>query len=237
MKAITKTWLIAILAVLGSASTVLAQEDDTAYIQLRMIQVQPGKMAEFQAAILQIREIYREAGYPYYHIYQGVRNNVNQFVEITPDAFFNDVPGVQLPPELGIRVTSTMNSMNLVTLAVYPQLSSPGDGVAPSGEFMTVRLRTTSPQNQQAFFDWHASEFTPALREAGWRDVRVGRIVAGGNINTFVKFTYSDQIPPNNGDVLGRMNIAELIDGENALTVSAEDYVDRYRADLSYTAD
>jgi hypothetical protein len=160
------------------------------------------------------------------------------FVEITMDPYFNEVPQVQLPPGLLNRVTQTLSNMRLITLAVYPELSTPGSGsVEPSGDFMTVRVRTTSPRNQQAYYDWHAQEFTPALRAAGWTDVRMGRVVAGGNINTFVKFTYSDEIPPDNGEILARMDIGNLVAREQELSVTEEDYVDRFRPDLSFTAE
>jgi hypothetical protein len=237
MKKLIETLTLSAVAVFCSIGSLYAQEDGPGYIQLRFVEVKADSVAEFEAAVSDIKDVYQAAGHPYYHIYQSVRGEIG-FVEITMDPYLNEVPQIQLPPSLLNRVTQTLSSMRLVTLAVYPELSTQGSGsVEPSGEFMTVRVRTTSPQNQQAYYDWHAQEFTPALREAGWTDVRMGRVVAGGNINTFVKFTYSDEIPPDNAEIVARMDIENLIAREQELSVTEEDYVDRFRADLSFTAE
>ena len=237
MKKLIETLTLAAVAAFCSVGSLYAQEDGPAYIQLRFVEVKPDSIAEFEAAISDLKDVYKAAGHPYYHIYQSVRGATG-FVEITMDPYFNDVSQVQLPPDLLNRVTQTLSSMRLETLAVYPELGTPGSGsVEPSGEFMTVRVRRTSPQNQQAYFDWHAKEFTPALRAAGWSDVRMGRVVAGGNIDTFVKFTYSDEIPPDNAEILAKMDIGSLIAREQELSVAEEDYVDRFRPDLSFTTE
>jgi hypothetical protein len=65
----------------------------------------------------------------------------------------------------------------------------------------------------------------------------MGRVVAGGNIDTFVKFTYSDEIPPDNAEILAKMDIGSLIAREQELSVAEEDYVDRFRPDLSFTTE
>ena len=84
------------------------------------------------------------------------------------------------------------------------------------------------------------NELTPALSQAGVTDFRAGRQVAGGNINSFVSFQYSDEFPgggPNVGEAVGQRDFERIIARGNSLVVSAEDYRYRYRADLSFTAD
>jgi len=237
MKKLIETLALFAAVFACSMGSLYAQENGTGYIQLRFMEVKPDSIAQFEAAIADIKDAYQAAGHPFFHIYQSVRGGVG-YVEITADPLMNEVPRIQLPPALLNRVTQTLSSMRLVTLAIYPDLGTQGSGsLEPSGEFMTVRVRTTSPQNQQAYYDWHAKEFTPALRAAGWTDVRMGRVIAGGNINTFVKFTYSDEIPPNNGEILARMDIGNLIAREQQLSVTEEDYIDRFRADMSFTVE
>ena len=107
-------------------------------------------------------------------------------------------------------------------------------------EFMRVRVRTTSPSNRQAYFEWHRDELTPALREGGITDLRSGRIIMGGNSNTFVRYTFANEFPAQGPDVaaaVGEREFERIISREPDLLVSSEDYVYRYRPELSFTAE
>jgi hypothetical protein len=130
-------------------------------------------------------------------------------------------------------------SYALLTIEMYPALSIDA-GTAPSGEFMQVRVRTTSPSNRQAYFDWIEDELAPALREGGVTDFRSGRIIMGGNPNTFVRYTLANEFPAQGPDIaaaVGEREFARIIGREPGLLVSSEEYVYRFREDLSFTAD
>jgi len=232
---------IAILVLaLGPFALLQAQqaEQQPAYIQVRLVDVKPDSRERWEAGIQQIRDAYREAGQPYFHVYQRVTGSQGYTV-IMLDPRMNDVTDPELPTAVTNRVTDSLQAVTVMTLAVYPRLSIFGGSVAP-GNFMTVRVRQTAPQNQQTYFNWHANVFTPALREAGWDDLRMGRVISGGNVNTFVKFSYSDSLPENRTAVVNRIGaplFLSFIATEQALSVMEEEFAYRFRSDLSYTAE
>jgi hypothetical protein len=214
------------------------QNDGVGYINVRFVEVNSGANAEFVAAIRDLAEQLEASGQPAFHVYQRIRGD-NGYTIITIDDAFADLPEADISPALFGRVVRTIASTSVRTLAVYPQLSiDSGGGLAPSGEYMRVRVRTTSPSNQQAYFEWHEEEFTPALREGGLTDLRTGRIILGDNTNTFVRFTYSDEFPENGtvAENIGQRELQRLLARESQLLVSSADYMYRFREDMSFTA-
>jgi len=126
----------------------------------------------------------------------------------------------------------------VLSLAVYGNLGISSGSPEPTGDFMRIRVRTVSPGNAQAYMDWQENEMTPALREGGITDVRFAQVTLGGNSNSFIRFTYPDAIAgggPNVGEVVGEREFQRILDREASLLANAEDYVYRYRRDLSYT--
>lgn len=229
-----------LLAVLLVAPAMLSAQDDDgpAFISVRFVDVKPDAGAQFEAAIKDIGQSLRSGGAPFFHVYQRMRGDMGYTI-ITQDRAYANQPAIEISPTLITRVTSTLNSTRLVTLAIYPELSITGDSVEPEGEFMHVRVRTTSPANRQGFFDWQKNELVPALRKAGATNRRAGRVVAGGNVNTFVDFSYSKRFPQgevNLPQAMGQRNFDQMISRANNLTAAAEDYRYRFRSDLSFTA-
>jgi hypothetical protein len=231
--------LLILGAVLLAPGLLWAQQDGPGFISVRFVEVNSGANADFVAAMRDLAEEQEASGQPALHVYQRIRGD-NGFTIITVDDAFNDLPQGNLSPGLFGRVTRTIASTSVLTMAIYPELSiSSGGGLAPGGEFMRARVRTVSPGNGQAYFDWHADEFTPALREAGVTDLRAGRVILGGNNNTFVRFGYSDEFPgggANVAETIGEREFQRLIARENALIVNSEDFMYRFRADMSFTA-
>ena len=223
------------------ASTMLwAQDDDgPGRISVRLVDVRADAVAQFEAAIADIGAVQKAAGRPFFHVYERIRGATG-FTVITSDADYNELPAAPLDSDLLDRILHSLNGSTLMTLNIYPQLGIPGAGTtAPSGEFLIARVRTTSPSNRQAYFDFQANELVPALRAAGVTDQRAGRVIAGGNTNTFVRYSFTnDWTDPANPllQSLGQRDFDRLIARGNALLVNVEDYVYRFREDLSFTA-
>ena len=82
-------------------------------------------------------------------------------------------------------------------------------------------------------------EVIPALREGGVTDRRGGRVYAGGNRNTFVTFSYTEEFDGAGVDlaeVMGQRQFDSLVERASAMQVSVEDFRYMYRPDLGYTA-
>jgi len=226
-----------------AASTLWAQEDQgPAMISAILIDVKSDSVAEFEAAAADFSAAQEAAGRPFVHVYQRIRgDNLPGFVVFTLDGAYNGLPQLQPDPSIGNRIGNAVNSVSVVTVAAYGELGIDSGNMAPGGEFLTTRVRITSPSNQQAYFDWHENEFTPALREGGVTDLRVGRVIAGGNTNTFLRWSYSDTFPasggPNVAEAVGQREFQRLLEGEANLIVASEDYILRFREELSFTAE
>jgi len=235
---------LAVLLFVTAPATLWAQDDEgPAQINIRLVDVKPGSNAEWQAAIAEVAAASEAAGWLFYHVYQRLRGpNLPTYSIITPGGATNDLPPRDIDQSVFDRLGHSQNGNALMTVLFYPELGISTGSVAPSGEFMSVRVRTVSPSNRQAYFDWHANELTPAAREGGVTDLRSGRVAVGGNTNTFVRFYYGDtpqSAPAGGGNIGQSMNqrdFQRMIANEASLIVADEMYLYRFREDLSFTA-
>lgn len=234
---------LAALLLVAASATAWAQDEDPGVISVRLVDVRPGSNSEFQAAIAEVAAASEAAGRPFFHVYQLVRGpNLPAYSIITLDGAFNELPPMNIDPSVFDRINHSLNGSDLMTVLVFPQLSIGSGSVVPSGEFMSVRVRTTSPSNRQAYFDWHANVLTPAARQGGVTDLRAGRVLMGGNSNTFVRFYYGDSVqsaPGGGGNIaeaIGQREFDRMIEREASLIVSDQMYIYRFREDLSSTA-
>jgi len=215
-----------------------AQDDGPGYIHVVFADVKPSANAEFEAVIKEIVAAQQAAGHPFMHVYQRIRGD-SGYTIFGLDSDMNDLPQLDLNPQLGSRVTGALNGIRRVTLAMSPEISIASDSMEPSGQHMRVVTRTVSPGSAQDFFELQRDEFVPALREGGMTDRRGGRVMAGGNPNTFVAFTYADEF--NGGgvnlpEVMGQRQFDSAVDRANSMVVNVEDYRYLFRPDLSFTA-
>ncbi len=237
--------LLVAVSLLAAPVMLSAQQlENPGLISVRLVDVRPGAAAEFEAAIAEVSAASQAAGRPYYHVFQTLRgSSLPSFSIITPEGAFNDLPPLDVDGSVFDRIGHSLNGSTLLTINIAEELSViPESGVAPSGDFMYVRVRRTSPSDQQAYFDWHENQLTAALREAGVADIRAGRVIMGGDTNTFVRFYYGDSIQsaPGGGvnlfESMGQRDFERMIEAEADLLVGSEDYVYRFREDLSFTA-
>ena len=228
-------------ALLLVPSALPAQESGPGRWLLRIVTVKPDSAAEFEAALKDVAAIQEEAGRLVFHVYERVRGNAGTYTIITQDGAFVDLPPAPLDPELVDRLVHAEDHTTLLSVGFYTDLGIAGESLHPPGEYMRVRIRTVSPANADDYFAWHRDQLTPALREAGMNDLRSGRVMLGGNNNTFFRYAYSDSI---GGEVpgldipgtVGQREFDRIIARENALLSNSEDYVLRFREDLSFTS-
>ena len=232
------TRLLAIGALTFSPFSVWAQENGPGYIHVVFADVRPAAQAEFEAVIKEIGSVQQEAGHPFMHVYQRIRGD-SGYTIFGMDPDMNGLPQLDLTTQLTARVTGALNGIRRVTLAMSPEISIASDAMDPSGQHMRVVARTVAPGNAQDFFELQRDELVPALREAGMTDRRAGRVMTGGNPNTFVAFAYADEF--NGGavdlaEVMGQRQFDSFVDRASAMQVNVEDYRYIFRPDLSFTA-
>ena len=228
-------------ALLLAPLMLLAQDEGPGRISVRIVDVKPEGVAAFEAAIADVAQAQRAAGRPFFHVYERVRGDQPGFSIIAVDGAYTELPPLELEDGLVDRLQHATNGSTLLSVAIFPELSIDANSMAPTGEFMTVRLRTVAPSNRQAYFDLVRNELTPALRDAGITDLRVGRITLGGNTNTFVRYSFGGAFVggggPNIPGVIGQQRWDRVLTREAALLVASEDLVYRFREDLSFTTE
>jgi len=225
----------ALLAVLPLS--LWAQEGGPNYIHVVFADVKPSSQASFEAAIKEIGEAQRAAGHPFMHVYQRIRGD-NGYTIFGMDPDMNDLAQPNLENPLIMRITGAVDGIRRVTLAMMPEMTIAPPSVEPSGRYMRVVARTVSPGNANAYQALVRDEVIPALRKAGVTDQRGGRVYAGGNRNTFVAFSYSDEFDGGNVDLaqaMGQRQFDSLVERASAMQVSVEDYRYMFRPDLSFT--
>jgi hypothetical protein len=236
-RSLTRACLIPMLLVVPLA--VSAQDDGPGRITVRLVDVKGDSVAEFEAAIAEVAKAQQAGGRPFFHVYERLRGDLPAFSIITADGAYTDLPPIELDSGLVARLQHSTNGSTLLSIAVYPEHGISSGSLAPTGEFMQVRVRTVAPSNRQAYHDWTADELVPALRDGGITDYRGGRITLGGNTNTFVRFTFTNAIVgggPNVAEAIGQQRFDRILAREASLLVGSEDLVYRVRSDLSFTA-
>jgi len=219
-----------------------AQEDEPGRIQVRLVNVKSGGAAGWESAIGDAAGVLQAAGMPFLHVYQRIRGDTPGYTIITADGAYTDLPPVELDSGVIDRLQNNGNGSTVVSLAVLAELGIDSGSLEPSAPFLYVRVRTVAPGNADAYIAWHRDELTPALREAGLPDLRTGRVTIGGNTNTFVRYAFTDDVTGgvNGLDIpgtVGQREFDRIIAREAELLSTSEDYVYRFREDLSFTAE
>lgn len=233
--------LLALLVVALAPLTLWAQDNQGPQgVRVRLVNVKADAVPQFEAAIKDLSASLKAQGSPFFHVYARVLgDNLPSYTIITPDPLFGQLPNIQLAPDLIGRVVATVNSSTLVTVQTYPELSIAGAGLEPPAEYLYTRLRVTSPANQQAYMQWQ-EELKGVLQKAGLKDLRVGRVIRGGNTNTFLRWSFMASPSGDDGvdidGTIGERDFQRLLQRGAGLTVAAEDYLLRFRKELSFTA-
>ena len=232
--------LVAITLLSVAPLSVWAQEAaEIAGVSVRIVSVKPDSAAEWEAAVADLSASFQSQGAPFFHVYERLRgDNLPSYTIISLDELFGEVPATEIDPQVLNRIVSASRTSNLVSVETYADLGIEGASLAPGGPFLRTRVRVTSPANSAAYMEWEG-ELADALEEAGLTDMRIGRVVMGGNSNTHIRWSYQDSIsggqPTDIEGTIGQREFDRIIARGTDLETSAEDYVLRYRDDLSFT--
>jgi len=228
-----------LLAVFGPGS-IGAQEQVGASILVRTHIVDRNRLDQYEGLMAERMEELRASGEGFRHVFEQVRGQQETYLVITP----YDGPIFAASTNWVNAINNVVLSSVLVTQQAYTDAFTVelGEDVSVPGAFMYTRVRTVLPDRNDDYYAWQRDELIPALREADVGDIRTLRVVHGGNINTWIRYSYIDEIPiigapdPVVG-AIGDRRAQELFATGNAMTMSASDFIYRYRPDLSYDTD
>lgn len=179
----------------------------------------------------------RATGQGFRHVFEQVRGNLETYLIITP----YDGPNFAASENWLNALNDVVSSSVLQTQQAYPDAFTLelGEDVSVPGQYMYVRERVVAPDRSDDYYVWQRDVLIPALRRAEVGDVRTLRITHGGNIHTWIRYSYIDQIPalgdPDRlADSMSERQLQQMMAAGDAMTLSASDYIYQYRADLSY---
>ena len=212
------------------------------FITVRILHYVPSEQANMEAALADLAKARGAAGEPFFHVYQSARGPGGYMIVQVDRQFGNsNLPPVQNPPAVVSRLQkSEAEAPRVITLRMYPEISTGGGSAtaAPPGEFMRVRVTTTSPGNNDAAFALQRDQLVPAYKKAGGNR-RTGRVAAGGNVNEFVEFSYMKQLGRadwNLAESMGQKDFDQMVGRLRALNTSEQIFWYRFRPDLSFSS-
>lgn len=234
------------LATIISPSQTIAQDEQATgptYINFRIQTVIPGYEAEWANLRKEMSDVARDAGWPFYHVYQRLRGPGHGYLIVTPEAGVGDPSeSFDRPSNLNVAESwfnamfGTLDAQLVLSLRTYPDLATIPDGPThPSAKFLHLRIRTAASGRGDDFEDWLREDLLPELRRIDVGDVRNARVVLGGNPRTWVTASFVDGWPyPASNE--NPVNSRVLAKGD-AFVATRNDYFYEFREDLSFTAD
>ena len=233
----TIRFLVLPVVLLTVSLVAIAQEGGPAYINVRIVTVKADRIAQWESLQKEATEAMAENGVGFRHIFQRMSGSLDTYVIITPEAL------VEIPVTENwlAAISGTIVSRSSIRLQVYPDLFTleEGGNAVPT-RYLHTRLRTSAPGRRDDYHEWQRDELIPALREAGVGDVRTLRIALGGNLDTWVRFSFVDDMPGTGGnpvaESMGQQAMQRMIGRGADMVSQSSDYFDLFRSDLSFDA-
>jgi hypothetical protein len=221
-----------------------AQDDNNEpfYVTVRLHTVKPDQTAAWESIMKERRDVEKAAGREFRRVFERIRGSGFGYLILHPDLNMGstDIAASEISPTWGDRLDKALASSTVLTLQDYPDISANLDRwLKKDTDLLRVRLRTTAPTDQQAYHDWQANELAPAHRKGG-TVLRVGRVILGGNINTWVRmYVQSDWASIRTGNPVldNDPEFPKMIARGNEMVVSSQNLLYQYRADLSFSND
>ena len=216
-----------------------AQDQTGNSIFVRYHHVDRERLAQWEGLMVERMESLRATEQGFRHVFEQVHGQLDTYVIITP----YDGPNFAVS-------TNWVNSLNAVLVDSELQVQRAyldaftlelGEDVAVPADFMYARFRTVAPARSNDYYEWQRDELIPAMRSAGVGDTRTLRIVQGGNINTWIRYSYLNDLPVLSDEnavaaAMGERQYQQMMAEGDAMVTEAVDIVYRYRPDLSYDA-
>ena len=240
-----KRVLPSLIVILGAsaAPSAWAQEQDAGFINVRVIQVKPDRIAEWEELQKEMSAAMKKAGATR-HIWQVARGGIDTYHIVTyvSELGANDEPaenplGATRFAAWAGRVGQCVGDRQVLVLRRYPDLTIPmKDGATPN--LMLLALRTTEPDGRTEYADYLRDQFVPALKKAKVDGFYVSRVFAGDSPDTWVVANMVDKwsdfdTPHPIIETLGQEAGAKVFAGLSPMMERRENVLLSYREDLS----
>ncbi len=246
------TWLNRTMLVVAAAGllvsltppSALAQDDEAGWLNVRVIEVRPGKAAEWEQLQQQRNEAIKKAGLTGRDIWKVVRGDVDTYHIVTRVSKLggNDEP----PPDpLGVagfqqwisRVNQCVGDRQVLTLRRMPELSIP-EKEGRKRNLAVLSMRTNGPGQRQPYTAYLRDDLIPALKKAKVDGVYVNRVFAGDSVRTWAVVALVDNWaafdePNPLTKALGQEETRKLTAKGGKLIERIKRILLHYRADLS----
>ncbi len=240
--ALVRTITIGLLITIAPTLT-WAQDDDSEpfWVTVRLHTVKPDQTAAWENLMKERRDVEEAAGRAFRRVFERVRGSGSGYLILHPDLNMgsSDVAVTEISPTWGERLDKTLDSSTVLTLLDYPDISANLDRwLTKDTDLLRVRLRTTAPSRRQDYHDWQANELAPS-HEKGGTVFRAGRVVLGGNENTWVRLyvvvDWAQLTTPNPS--LDNPEFQQMIARGDEMTTTKVSLLYQYRADLSFASE
>lgn len=230
--------LTAGLLLSASPTVSFAQDAEPAWLNFRIHTVKRDQTAAWESAMRERRDAEEAAGVPFLRIFQRVRGPQGVYLILHLDGQVGqlDLPDVDISSSWGQRLNATIDASTILTVQMFGELTANLDRwLTEDTDMVQVRVRTAAPGRSQDYYDWQAEQLFPALTEAGV-SIRGGRVFLGGSSRTFVRLSVVESWASltEENPVITSRNFERIIAVEDEMLAATEDFMYRYRADLSF---
>ena len=246
------TWLNRTMLLVAAAGlllslappSALAQDDEPGWINVRVIEVKPSRVAEWEQLHKQRNEAFKKAGRIVPEIWEVVRGNVDEYhiVTMVPKLGGNDEPQPDPLGEAGFqqwasRISQCVGDRQVLTLRRLPELSIP-EKEGRKRNLAVLSMRTNGPGQRQPYTAYLRDDLIPALKKAKVDGVYVNRVFAGDSVRTWAVVTLVDNWaafdePNPLTKALGQEETRKLTAKGGKLIERIKRILLHYRADLS----
>jgi len=240
--------LLSIVAIVALAlplapATVVAQDDGSGYTQVRTMIVKGGQIPAYLELQRQFARAEKAADRSR-NFWQEIRGDTSTFYAVRSldrlgdnDAAFQPAMEQDDWDKWIAAFGDTVASSTYAILRNYPELQIPADE-GTELNMLYLRERNVAPGKSDEYHDWIQNRLMPALRKGGVKGFGYSRVAMGGNNNTWIGTTrlenWSALDGPGPFTDMDADEIEAMLAAGNALLVSSENRILRYRADLSY---
>jgi hypothetical protein len=238
--------LVAVLALFAGSIPALAQ-DEWGLMNVRIVTVKQDHVGDWVELQKEQAEAMKKAGAPGRIVWEVVKGDHNTFHILTPLDGWADYDNNNGPFRSDTEqanwindIVETIQSRQELTVWTFDNLNiPPAEGSKPN--LVALWQHTVKQENKGDMYDWFEEKMVPALKKVGAKGRSFGRIIIGGNVNTFYHARRLDSYADMGGWTFRSLNAEEradlLSDERQSWIVNSEQILLQYREDLSYSSE
>lgn len=238
------TLSVFVLAMVAGSIPAIAQEEN-GLMNVRIVTVKQDHVSEWIELQKQQSESMKKAGAPGRSIYEQVKGDHNTFHILTVLDGWDDYDSSN---ENGMgeaewanwinKITDTIQSRREFTVQTFKSMEIPAEeGSKPN--LVALWQHTVKQENRGDFYNWFEDKMVPALKKVGAKGRSFGRIIIGGNVNTYYHARRLDSYADMGQWTFRGLSAEEradlLSDERQSWIVNSEQIMLKFREDLSFS--